>query len=35
MVCYKGGLAVEENFQMCDVTSKPGFCHLMYIADSM
>ena len=22
MTCYKGGLAVEENFQMCDVTSK-------------
>lgn len=23
MVCYKGGLAVEQNFQMCDVTSNP------------
>lgn len=22
MVCYKGGLAVEQNFQMCDVTSE-------------
>ena len=21
MVCYRGGLAVEQNFQMCDVTS--------------
>lgn len=21
MVCYKGGLAIEQNFQMCDVTS--------------
>lgn len=21
MVCYKGGLAVEQNYQMCDVTS--------------
>jgi hypothetical protein len=22
MVCYKGGLAIERNFQMCDVTSE-------------
>jgi hypothetical protein len=22
MVCYKGGLAVHENYQMCDVTSE-------------
>ena len=22
MQCYKGGLAVQENFQMCDVTSE-------------
>lgn len=22
MVCYKGGLAVERNFQMCDVTNR-------------
>jgi hypothetical protein len=22
MVCYKGSLAVEHNFQMCDVTSE-------------
>lgn len=22
MVCYKRGLAVSQNFQMCDVTSK-------------
>jgi hypothetical protein len=22
MVCYKGGLAVQHNFQMCDVTSE-------------
>ncbi len=22
MVCYKGGIAVEHNYQMCDVTSK-------------
>lgn len=22
MVCYKGGLAVETNFQMCDVTNR-------------
>jgi hypothetical protein len=22
MVCYKGGLAVEQNYQMCDVTSE-------------
>ena len=22
MVCYKGGLAVQQNFQMCDVTSE-------------
>jgi hypothetical protein len=22
MTCYKGGVTVEENFQMCDVTSK-------------
>lgn len=21
MVCYKGGIAVEHNYQMCDVTS--------------
>lgn len=25
MVCYKGGIAVEENFQMCDVTSESDF----------
>lgn len=24
MQCYKGGLAVQENFQMCDVTSESG-----------
>jgi hypothetical protein len=23
MVCYKGGLAIERNWQMCDVTSEP------------
>ncbi|KAK8846559.1 hypothetical protein IAR55_005645 [Kwoniella newhampshirensis] len=22
MVCYKGGLAIEQNFQMCDVTNR-------------
>jgi hypothetical protein len=22
MVCYKGGLAIERNWQMCDVTSE-------------
>jgi hypothetical protein len=22
MVCYKGGLAVQQNYQMCDVTSE-------------
>lgn len=22
MVCYSGGLAIEQNFQMCDVTSE-------------
>lgn len=22
MICYKGGLAVEQNYQMCDVTSE-------------
>jgi hypothetical protein len=22
MVCYKGGFAVEHNYQMCDVTSE-------------
>lgn len=26
MVCYKGGIAVEENFQMCDVTSESVHC---------
>ena len=29
MVCYKGGLAIERNWQMCDVTSElPPPCHL-------
>jgi len=30
MVCYKGGLAIERNWQMCDVTSKSG---LQYFHD--
>lgn len=28
MVCYKGGIAVEHNYQMCDVTSKLQKNHL-------
>ena len=24
MVCYKGGLAIQQNHQMCDVTSRSG-----------
>jgi hypothetical protein len=30
MVCYKGGLAIERNWQMCDVTSESG---LQYFHD--
>ena len=29
MSCYRGGLAVEENFQMCDVTSEHELTHQM------
>jgi hypothetical protein len=35
MVCYKGGLAVQENFQMCDVTSMSRSTHTMsQVADT-
>ena len=30
MVCYKGGLAVEQNFQMCDVTSEQDSRPIIY-----
>jgi hypothetical protein len=30
MLCYNGGLAVEHNFQMCDVTSEPSAALLLW-----
>lgn len=32
MVCYKGGLAVQQNYQMCDVTSESASCIRMLAA---
>lgn len=33
MICYKGGLAIERNWQMCDVTSELLFQHFWISAD--